>query len=347
MKTTTIGSIPKAAIALVSVVLVLNSRSVAPAQSCWLNLPAYPGNSISLQLSSYYPTLSSAYSLLTAKVGSGPIPAAPPAALYPVWCMDEQTVLNTGQGGDPVPFTSFTGYLFSSCDPNLDSELGQGNAGVGLPADVYVSPTVWQKVNYMINHRAFTNAPYSGPVAGYNFAFYWDVQQAIWSYVGGPLSEDYPEYGLVSHGAVIQALTNAANAHAANWQPACGDKIAAIADLDPTYLFDPLDDVQLVFLEVPLCPVVIGDTVWLDTNANGLQDSGEPGIPGVTLTLTGTTVTGGSITDHTFTDANGHYLFTEQAGTYTVTVDASNFAFGRSAGRIDGDADPARGEPGH
>src|SRR4051812_33965544 len=35
-------------------------------------------------------------------------------------------------------------------------------------------------------------------------------------------------------------------------------------------------------------PVTIGDFVWNDVNANGVQDSGEPGIPGVTLTLTGT-----------------------------------------------------------
>ena len=52
------------------------------------------------------------------------------------------------------------------------------------------------------------------------------------------------------------------------------------------------------------------------------------GIAGVTLTLTGTNGSGGSVTDHATTDATGHYLFTEAPGTYTVTVDASNFASG-------------------
>jgi hypothetical protein len=75
-------------------------------------------------------------------------------------------------------------------------------------------------------------------------------------------------------------------------------------------------------------PVTIGDFVWNDNNANGCQDAGELGIPGVTLTLTGTNGSGGAVTDHATTDANGKYLFTEAPGTYTVTVDASNFAAG-------------------
>src|SRR5262249_49463469 len=75
-------------------------------------------------------------------------------------------------------------------------------------------------------------------------------------------------------------------------------------------------------------PVTIGDFVWNDINANGCQDAGELGISGVTLTLTGTNGSGNAVTDHATTDANGKYLFTEAPGTYTVTVDANNFAAG-------------------
>src|SRR5205085_530851 len=71
--------------------------------------------------------------------------------------------------------------------------------------------------------------------------------------------------------------------------------------------------------------ITIGDFVWNDTNANGIQNSGEAGIKGVTLTLTGTNGSGGAVTDHATTDVNGKYLFTEAPGTYTVTVDAGNF----------------------
>src|SRR5690606_1488200 len=40
--------------------------------------------------------------------------------------------------------------------------------------------------------------------------------------------------------------------------------------------------------------VSVGDFVWVDTDRDGVQDPGEPGIPGVTLTLTGPG--GGSVT---------------------------------------------------
>src|SRR5206468_3934755 len=76
--------------------------------------------------------------------------------------------------------------------------------------------------------------------------------------------------------------------------------------------------------------VTIGDFVWNDVNENGCQDSGELGIPGVTLTLTGTDGSGNAVTDHATTDGTGHYLFTEKPGTYTVTVDALNFTSGHA-----------------
>jgi uncharacterized repeat protein (TIGR02059 family) len=72
--------------------------------------------------------------------------------------------------------------------------------------------------------------------------------------------------------------------------------------------------------------VSVGDFVWLDTDRDGIQDDGEPGIAGVTLTIT--TSTGGAVTDvfgnsvtTTTTDANGFYLFENlPPGTYVVTV---------------------------
>lgn len=61
----------------------------------------------------------------------------------------------------------------------------------------------------------------------------------------------------------------------------------------------------------------IGDFVWVDTNRNGVQDPGEPGIAGVTVTLSG------AANATTTTDASGGYLFTGlSAGNYTVTVGA-------------------------
>ncbi|MBK8192270.1 MAG: carboxypeptidase regulatory-like domain-containing protein [Lewinellaceae bacterium] len=67
-------------------------------------------------------------------------------------------------------------------------------------------------------------------------------------------------------------------------------------------------------------PAEIGNYVWEDTNANGQQDGGEPGIGGVPVTLNGTTGTGQTVTETTTTDGNGFYLFSGlQPGTYTIT----------------------------
>ncbi|MED3469288.1 SdrD B-like domain-containing protein [Bacillus thuringiensis] len=51
----------------------------------------------------------------------------------------------------------------------------------------------------------------------------------------------------------------------------------------------------------------IGETIWEDTNQNGKQDAGEPGISGVTLELYN--IDGKKVQDVT-TDEKGHYQFT-------------------------------------
>lgn len=59
----------------------------------------------------------------------------------------------------------------------------------------------------------------------------------------------------------------------------------------------------------------IGDTIFRDWNGNGLQDTGEEGMPGVTVTLSG------AASATATTDANGNYLFSGlNPGSYTVTM---------------------------
>ena len=53
-------------------------------------------------------------------------------------------------------------------------------------------------------------------------------------------------------------------------------------------------------------PAAIGDRVWIDGNHNGIQDAGEPGVPGVGVQLKDAA---GATIGHTVTDANGLYLF--------------------------------------
>ncbi|MBF6641155.1 carboxypeptidase regulatory-like domain-containing protein, partial [Flavobacterium sp. J49] len=66
----------------------------------------------------------------------------------------------------------------------------------------------------------------------------------------------------------------------------------------------------------------IGNFVWNDTNANGIQDSGETGIAGVTVQLLNSS---NVVIATTTTNANGNYLFSGLiAGTYTVTFSTPN-----------------------
>ena len=75
-----------------------------------------------------------------------------------------------------------------------------------------------------------------------------------------------------------------------------------------------------ITFHVPLPEIpnaTLGDRVWLDTNANGVQDAGELGLAGVTVQLKDGT---GTVVQTMTTDANGNYGFTVAPGTYSVAV---------------------------
>ena len=60
---------------------------------------------------------------------------------------------------------------------------------------------------------------------------------------------------------------------------------------------------------------MIGDQVWDDTDGDGVHDTGEPGIPGVTVNLYDD---GGTLVSTVLTDGTGRYGFPVVPGTYTV-----------------------------
>lgn len=80
---------------------------------------------------------------------------------------------------------------------------------------------------------------------------------------------------------------------------------------------------------VPPAPrVSVGDYVWVDLNRDGIQDSGEPGIPGVTLTIVddeGNPVVdvNGNPVGPVVTDENGYYTFENLpvGVSYTTIID--------------------------
>ncbi|CAN5542591.1 hypothetical protein BH10ACT1_BH10ACT1_17990 [soil metagenome] len=75
----------------------------------------------------------------------------------------------------------------------------------------------------------------------------------------------------------------------------------------------------------------IGDYVWFDLDADGIQDDGEPPVSDFPVNLTGTDLDGNAVSLTTTTDAAGAYLFAGLAsGTYTVTFDPAGLTAGRT-----------------
>ncbi len=66
-------------------------------------------------------------------------------------------------------------------------------------------------------------------------------------------------------------------------------------------------------------PAKLGDFAWIDTDIDGIQDSGEVGLGGVSVTVTGTTIYGNSFSSTINTDNTGMYMFVVQPGSYKLT----------------------------
>ena len=131
--------------------------------------------------------------------------------------------------------------------------------------------------------------------------------------------------------AVLPACDRDSNAIAALATMAPGDSVTY--SCDATNITDQIDneamatatgstvqdmDPSTVFVISPTAQ--IGDTVYQDTNGNGTQNAGEPGIEGAKVEL----LVGDSVVDDTLTDSDGKYLFTALAvGDYKVVLDLS------------------------
>jgi hypothetical protein len=90
-------------------------------------------------------------------------------------------------------------------------------------------------------------------------------------------------------------------------------------------------------------PATLGNRVWHDINANGIADSGETGVSGITVSLYRAD---GTLVQTVVTDSNGAYLFTNlPPGDYYLTFSLPNgWVFspsgqGGDSGR-DSDVDP-------
>ncbi|GAA3841632.1 hypothetical protein GCM10022243_05070 [Saccharothrix violaceirubra] len=86
----------------------------------------------------------------------------------------------------------------------------------------------------------------------------------------------------------------------------------------------------------------IAGIVFDDLDGDGVLDLGEVGIPGVTLTLTGTDDASGAVTLTAVTDSGGNYTFDVIGGTYAITeTQPTAFVDGtETAGTAGGEIEP-------
>jgi uncharacterized repeat protein (TIGR01451 family) len=76
-----------------------------------------------------------------------------------------------------------------------------------------------------------------------------------------------------------------------------------------------IGDIELLCDSAPL---QIGNRVWNDTDGDGIQDPGEPGLANVSVSLIATNTT--TVLATATTDANGNYYFSSATGTNTASA---------------------------
>jgi uncharacterized repeat protein (TIGR01451 family) len=221
------------------------------------------------------------------------------AGNYDGYCIDTDRGIGTSG--------TWTAKVFSSYESLPSTLTGTGNIE---------KPENLDLLNWIINQN------FIGKTASDNAGTftYGDVQRAIW--------------------ALIDDVNG--TSRLGSWSQAKADQIIALAQANgegfvPTYDYTNYfgqqiigkmgvilipdrtndgiipDNIQFIIAEVQLSK--LGDRVWLDNDANGIQDNDENGINNITVNLLDKD---GNFIATTTTDANGEYSFTVVAGEYKV-----------------------------
>ena len=133
----------------------------------------------------------------------------------------------------------------------------------------------WDKINYILNHKRGSRD---------------SIQKAIWCYTNNENC---------SSDANAQAMVDDAEQNGSDFIPQSGELYAIP--------IEGVKTIQLTFLELTITTLGdVGGLIWYDSNGNGLQEGGEPGIQNVMIRLY---QSNDSFENSTTTYRNGYYSF--------------------------------------
>ena len=215
---------------------------------------------------------------------------------YFCWCVMPSVGISSG--------TSYSATLASSYVTNEIS-----TDSLPRPTDLSTNGDGWNAINYLINHKTDYLSTASNV----------DMQYAMWFLLYGQYTGYTTNAGWIA--------TNVLQNGGSNFVPSPGQKMAVIIDFDKPLTEIPLVQDLIIEVTVPTPPTPppsnISGNVYADLNNNGVFDSGDIGLSGVLITLTGTNYQGQTVTLTTNTAANGSYSFTVPPGTYSVVEGAT------------------------
>jgi hypothetical protein len=315
------------ALAVIALFLGLGQSNQAFGQaSCGINFTGPAGNVLTSFIDLYpnYPNCNATFNTVVQNTNQ-PLPLG----TYLTWCVDAGVQIDPSQGYT-VPGTIYTGELFSTCDTNLNNELPPNHTPT-----MYVSPAVWQQVNYLLNHKIGTN--------------FWNIQVAINDLVGGPApsSPGYPAFDP----SVVQALLTAASNNAASWSPQCGSVVGAIYVIQQQAGTVLTNAVQLLMIEVPFCEVSFTQyptnlSLGCNPAASSIPDVNLASVTAtsccgnpVTITGTKSQITAGCNTSYryliyTASDNYGNTATYTQTITWTVDTNAPTITSAPAGGSL-------------
>jgi len=216
------------------------------------------------------------------------------------------------------------GGLTNTADPNggaanqsgVSLAAGQVDLGqdFGYQGTNTVSGAVWKDANAdgtLTDGTGTTPDETGNGMAGVTLALY-DAGGNLIATTTTDASGNY-SFANLPNGAYTVDVTDEANVLDGFWKSACP---AASCGSDGYSQVDPYQ-VTLTGSQTNTTadfgyyrdPATLGNRVWYDANANGLQDSGELGIAGVVVNLTVTYPNGATTVISTVTDASGTYSF--------------------------------------